>query len=127
VQHLGEMYERRSQYRQAEQQYRRAVSIVERNGLSYRLLAGALDRVAYVCEQQDKTSEAIEFYRRALRTLRGTETAPEITARIEARLAALVSLSATDSARAAAPQNATSGSQGKTAPAIAPSGSQGTR
>ena len=89
VQHLGEMYERRAQYRQAEQQYRRVVDIAERNGLGYRLLAGALDRAAYVCEQQDKNAEAAAFYRRALQTLRGTTTPPEIMARIQARLAAL--------------------------------------
>ena len=90
VQHLGEMYERRAQYPQAETQYRRVVHIIEQNGLNYRLRAAALDRVGYACEQQDKTSEAAAHYKRALSTLRGTPTPPEIITRIQARLAALV-------------------------------------
>lgn len=91
VQQLGEMYERRAQYPQAEQQYRRVVEIAERNGLSYRLLAGAFDRLAYVCEQQDNTADAAKFYRRAMTTLRGTPASPEILARLQSQLAALES------------------------------------
>jgi tetratricopeptide (TPR) repeat protein len=89
VQHLGEMYERRALYQQAEQQYRRLVAIAERNGLDFRLLAGAFDRLAYVCEQQDKVAEAAMFYRRAMTTLSGTPTQPEIVARLQSQLAAL--------------------------------------
>jgi tetratricopeptide (TPR) repeat protein len=89
VQRLGEMYERRARYPQAEQQYRRLVVIAERHALSYRLLAGALDRLGYVCEQQDRPLEAAAFYRRALSTLNGTLAAPEVIARIQAQLAAL--------------------------------------
>ena len=89
VQHLGEMYERRAQYWQAEQQYRRVVDIVERNSLSYRLLAGAYDRLAFVCEQQDRVADAALYYRRAVSTLSGTAAAPEVLARIQAQLTAL--------------------------------------
>jgi poly(beta-D-mannuronate) lyase len=103
VQHLGEMFERRSQYAQAETQYRRVVSIAERSGLSYRVLAGALDRVAYACEQQDKNTEAATYYRRALQTLRGTPTPAAVLTRIEARLAALGSAPDTASTPPAAP------------------------
>lgn len=89
AQHFGEMYERRSQYKQAEQQYRRVVEIVQRNGLSYRLLAGAYDRLAFVCDQQDRPADAAALYRRAIATLRGTPTSPEVLARLQAQLAAL--------------------------------------
>jgi tetratricopeptide (TPR) repeat protein len=89
VQRFGEMYERRAQFKQAEQQYRRLVSIVEGSALGYRLLAGAYDRLAYVCEQQDKVSEAAAFYRKAMATLQGTSAPPEVVARIQAQLAAL--------------------------------------
>jgi poly(beta-D-mannuronate) lyase len=99
VQRFGEMYERRSQYAQAEAQYRRVVSIVEQGGLSYRLLAAALDRVGYACEQQDKVAEAASFYRRAIATLKGTPTSPDVVTRIQARLAALSSAPPTASAK----------------------------
>lgn len=104
VQRLGEMYERRAQYKQAEQQYRRLVEIIERYALSYRLLAGALDRVGYVCEQQDRPAEAATFYRRALATLKGTKAAPEVVARIQAQLSAVEAAPAQASAAAPEPR-----------------------
>ncbi len=120
VQQLGEMYERRAQYRQAELQYRRVVEIVERYGLSYRMLAGALDRVAYVCEQQDEPGEAAAFYRRALETLRDTQAlrvsraSQTVADRIQARLVALGSQPDLVSAQPAALQSAPSGAEAPT-------------
>jgi tetratricopeptide (TPR) repeat protein len=57
VRHLAEMYERRAQYSQAEVQYRRLLDIVERRALGAEALATTLDRLANVCEQQNKWSD----------------------------------------------------------------------
>jgi tetratricopeptide (TPR) repeat protein len=91
VRHLAEMYERRSQYIQAEVQYRRLLDIVERRALGAETLATTLDRLANVCEEQDKWSEAAKLYRREMSTL-SASAAPEIMGRIQTKLSELDSV-----------------------------------
>jgi tetratricopeptide (TPR) repeat protein len=86
VRHLAEMYERRAQYIQAEAQYRRLLDIVERQALGDAALATTLDRLANVCEQQSKWSEAAELYRREMSTLGAAASAPETIGRVQAKL-----------------------------------------
>ncbi len=91
VRHLAELYERRAQYIQAEVQYRRLLDIVERRALGTEALTTTLDRLANVCEEQNKWSEAALFYRREM-SLLSANASPEAMGRIQARLSALDSV-----------------------------------
>jgi len=89
VQHLAEMYERRSQYHQAEMQYRRLLNIVERRTPAGGLLATTLDRLARVCEEQNAWPEATAFYQRELNTLSAANAPPQAMQTLQAKLAEL--------------------------------------
>jgi tetratricopeptide (TPR) repeat protein len=92
VRHLAEMYERRAQYIQAEAQYRRLLDIVERRSLGAEALATTLDRLANICEEQNKWTEAAQFYRREISTLAAAGSASETIGRIQAKLTGLDSV-----------------------------------
>jgi tetratricopeptide (TPR) repeat protein len=87
LQHLAELYERRAQYQQAERQYRLLLHQVEQSWPASARLPDTLARLAYVCDQQDKRSEAEALYRRALAVAQAPGATTEIAARIQTRLA----------------------------------------
>ncbi|HEY0342772.1 MAG TPA: tetratricopeptide repeat protein, partial [Steroidobacteraceae bacterium] len=93
VRHLAEMYERRSQYNQAEVQYQRLLNIVERRATGDGTLATTLDRLAHVCEEQNKWSQAAALYQREISTLSATDASPEVAHAIQAKLTELSSAS----------------------------------
>ena len=93
VRHLAEMYERRSQYNQAEVQYQRLLNIVERRASGDGTLATTLDRLAHVCEEQNKWSQAIALYQREMSTLSAANASPEIAQTIQIKLTELSSMS----------------------------------
>jgi len=91
VQHLAEMYERRSQYIQAQVQYRRLLDIVERGALGAEARAMTLDRLAHICEERKEWPEAAELYRNEMSLLGSTGATAQTIDRVQAKLAGLES------------------------------------
>lgn len=74
IQHLAELYERRGQYQKAEVQYLRLAEMVDIEGLGAAQRASALQRLAYVCHEQDRQSEAAACTQRAADLVSATDT-----------------------------------------------------
>jgi hypothetical protein len=91
VQHLAEMYERRSQYIQAQVQYRRLLDIVEHGALGAEARAMTLDRLAHICEERKEWPEAAELYRNEMSVLGSTGATAQTIDRVQAKLAGLES------------------------------------